>query len=146
MFCAPFAAGSTQHQHDDVTKAAGHGHVHEEEASDDAEASAVLPAHGHAHADADMDAIPNADAAVDTNIDADAPSPPQAGDHTAHHSSTSTSDKCNLCGDLCSMTPMWSEHPSVPFAQTLLALIYPDFRTPAPIFSSDGQERPPRTS
>jgi hypothetical protein len=53
--------------------------------------------------------------------------------------------KCNLCCDLCSMTPMLSALPSIPTPLNLSSVSFPDLFAPAPSFLSDGQERPPRS-
>ena len=55
-------------------------------------------------------------------------------------------DKCNLCCDFCSITPLLSALPSVPTPQDLCSVSFPALFAPAPSFLSDGQERPPRSS
>lgn len=56
------------------------------------------------------------------------------------------SDKCGLCCDLCSVTPLVGSLPGVPVPQALASISFPDLRAAAPSFVSDGQERPPRSS
>ena len=72
--------------------------------------------------------------------------------HGHHHETLGAADhdsggpeKCNLCCDLCSMTPMLGTLPAVPLSQNVSMASFPDLFTPAPSFLSDGQERPPRS-
>lgn len=60
-----------------------------------------------------------------------------------HH--TGGFEKCNLCCDFCSITPLLSALPSVPTPQDLSSVSFPALFAPAPSFLSDGQERPPRS-
>jgi hypothetical protein len=53
--------------------------------------------------------------------------------------------KCNLCCDVCSMTPLLSTLPAVPTPPSLFSVSFPHLFAPAPSFLSDGQERPPRS-
>ena len=79
----------------------------------------------------------------------------QHADHSAeaHDASHSASagphaggvEKCNLCCDFCSITPLLSALPSVPTPQDLRLVSFPALFAPAPSFLSDGQERPPRS-
>lgn len=74
-------------------------------------------------------------------------------DHAQHHHEADTggghatagAEKCNLCCDFCSMTPLLSSPPSIPVPRDLSAPTFPDLLAPAPSFLSDGQERPPRS-
>ncbi len=68
----------------------------------------------------------------------------QNGYHHEEQSSGST-DKCNLCSDCCSVTPLMSSVSMGLLLQPLPPCPYPDVAAPAPSFFSDGQERPPRT-
>jgi hypothetical protein len=61
------------------------------------------------------------------------------------HDSSGHADKCNLCSACCSLTPMVSSSPMLLAPQDLANVSFPDLSAPAPIFFSDGQERPPRT-
>jgi hypothetical protein len=62
-----------------------------------------------------------------------------------HHHGHDGADKCNLCASCCSATPMLTT-----FAPTIAQLdepaaTFPVFQASAPIFVSEGQERPPRS-
>ncbi|HWH82943.1 MAG TPA: hypothetical protein VNU71_11990 [Burkholderiaceae bacterium] len=52
---------------------------------------------------------------------------------------------CSLCAAFCTMTPMPSAAPAVHAATLVRALAFPVLAAPAPVFQSDGPERPPRT-
>lgn len=65
-----------------------------------------------------------------------------ADEASGHHDGF---DKCNLCCDLCSMTPLISTLPSIPAPPYLSSLSFPGLSASAPSFLSDGQERPPRS-
>jgi hypothetical protein len=54
-------------------------------------------------------------------------------------------DKCGLCCDLCSMTPMMTSALTVASPLSFGVALFTEPFTPAPSFLSDGQERPPRT-
>jgi len=79
----------------------------------------------------------------------------QHADHSANPHDSSRSgiadhhaggfEKCNLCCDFCSITPLLSALPSVPTPQDLSSVSFPALFAPAPSFVSDGQERPPRS-
>jgi hypothetical protein len=64
---------------------------------------------------------------------------PEAG---GHHDGV---DKCGLCCDLCSMTPMMNSASTVALPLNFGVALFTEPFTPAPSFLSDGQERPPRT-
>jgi hypothetical protein len=67
-------------------------------------------------------------------------------EHGAQHDHGLTSqDKCNLCSAFCSLTPLLSSIAGIPDPGELVSAPFPDLPAPAPIFLSDGQERPPRS-
>ena len=73
-----------------------------------------------------------------------------AGAHDAGNSASAGHhaggfEKCNLCCDFCSITPLLSALPSVPAPRDLSSVSFPALFAPAPSFLSDGQERPPRS-
>jgi hypothetical protein len=54
---------------------------------------------------------------------------------------------CHLCASACSLTPMpLGAMPALAPSALLGSLRYPPLAAPAPIFESDTQDRPPRTS
>lgn len=74
-------------------------------------------------------------------------------DHVAHeHGATeehansgSAHYKCNLCCDLCTVTPLMSSLPTVPVPQDIAAVSFPDLFAPSPSYFSERQDRPPRS-
>ncbi|WP_422823025.1 hypothetical protein [Variovorax humicola] len=74
-------------------------------------------------------------------------------DHVAHEHGTtgehansgSAPDKCNLCCDLCSLTPLLSSLPTVPLPQAVAAISFPDLFAPSPSYLTERQDRPPRS-
>ena len=70
------------------------------------------------------------------------PSPISA---TVTATAAAASDSCHLCCDLCSLSPLVSQWPSLAGPQHLSNLAFPDVAAPLPSFVSEGQERPPRT-
>jgi hypothetical protein len=69
-----------------------------------------------------------------------------SGEHHDGGKPAGPSDKCGLCCDFCSVTPLVGSLPGVPAPQALASISFPDLRAAAPSFVSDGQERPPRSS
>ncbi|MEO8154449.1 MAG: hypothetical protein ABI605_15370 [Rhizobacter sp.] len=75
-------------------------------------------------------------------------------DHAMHHHGAqeraghdgSAAEKCNLCSDCCSLTPLLSSPLSLAAPQDFSTISFPDLFAPAPSFVSDGQERPPRST
>ena len=69
-------------------------------------------------------------------------------DHGHHqgHDQGQASDECNMCSAYCSITPLVQDVPRLPAPLDPPAVKFPDLSSPAPIFLSDGQERPPRST
>jgi hypothetical protein len=65
--------------------------------------------------------------------------------HDARGDASEGSNKCSLCCDLCSVTPLASSLPSVPVPQGVATTSFPALFAPYPSFVSEGQERPPRS-
>ena len=62
-----------------------------------------------------------------------------------HSDASEATDKCGLCCDLCSVSPIVGNLPSVPFPQFVATTTFPALSAPSPSFLSEGQERPPRS-
>ena len=63
----------------------------------------------------------------------------------ARGGTSGASEKCSLCCDLCSVTPLASSLPAVPVPQGVASTSFPALSAPSPSFVSEGQERPPRS-
>ena len=69
--------------------------------------------------------------------------PHHGGGIDQHHGGV---EKCNLCCDFCSVTPLFRALPSVPTPPDPGRVAFPEPIAAAASFLSDGQERPPRSS
>lgn len=66
---------------------------------------------------------------------------------TGHHAdAVDAVEKCGLCCEMCSVTPLLGAVHAVPSPPMFSAAPFPDLGAAAPSFISDGQERPPRGS
>jgi hypothetical protein len=82
----------------------------------------------------------------DSGGDALAPPAVAAGADNQHgEGSGATSNKCNLCTSLCSVTSLISTAPTVPAPLPAASTAFPALAAPVPNFLSDGQDRPPRS-
>lgn len=69
----------------------------------------------------------------------------EVGPSAASGHPTDGLDKCSLCCDFCSMTPLLSTLPSIAKPPNPESVSFPDPLAPVPTFVSEGQERPPRS-
>ena len=106
-----------------------------------AAAMACPPAHGGTPAGMSMDAGSMHEHSAMSG--ADAPAHAGHGEHAGHSGSA---EKCHLCCDFCSATPMFVSQSPLPVPQGWSLMSFPDVFAPAPSFLSGGQERPPRSS
>lgn len=136
MTCAPVGAA----QEMSANGMAAHQHAMTMEPGDTGDASM------NAAMNAAMN--PSMDASIDVAMDSEAPmqgDAPRDGHDKHDQHDQNDAHKCNLCCDICAMTPMPNASIAPPKPIDVSGASFPDLSAPAPSFVSEGPDRPPRS-
>lgn len=70
----------------------------------------------------------------------------EAADEAAPGAAVTQGAGCHVCASFCSATPLLLALPAILEPVEARRVSYPSWAAPAPLFLSDGQERPPRST